>query len=148
MLSLGLGGELIVHFGDYEVVDGPGVDFIVFENPFELGNGQTFAEPAAIGVRQSDQQSFIEFPCDVGSDAGSATLKGCAGVAPVLANVATNCLSPSIAEEAGGDAFDLADIGVDSAQNIRVRDLGLGPLGVTTKGFDLDAIVLINYRLR
>ena len=45
----------------------------------------------------------------------------------------------------GGDAFDLADIGLTRARFVRVRDLQFSSLGQTTRGFDLDAIVLIHY---
>ena len=34
VLSLGHGGSITLAFTDNEIVDGPGPDFIVFENPF------------------------------------------------------------------------------------------------------------------
>ena len=34
VLSLGAGGEIVLGFGDRAIVDGPGPDFIVFENSF------------------------------------------------------------------------------------------------------------------
>src|ERR1019366_5543922 len=35
--SLGNGGSLVVSFDPNAIVDGPGIDFIVFENPFWIG---------------------------------------------------------------------------------------------------------------
>src|SRR5262245_7229907 len=37
VLSLGAAGEIVVGFGANAIVDGPGVDFIVFENAFYVG---------------------------------------------------------------------------------------------------------------
>ena len=34
VLSLGVGGEIVLAFVDVNIVDGPGVDFVVWENPF------------------------------------------------------------------------------------------------------------------
>ena len=42
--------------------------------------------------------------------------------------------------EAGGDAFDLADLGLESANFVRIVDSGANILG----GFDLDAVVIVH----
>ena len=42
--SLGLGGSIVLEFTDNVVVDGPGPDFTVFENPF-LVRGTTTGRP-------------------------------------------------------------------------------------------------------
>ena len=34
MLALGSGGEIVIEFADNAVIDGPGPDFLVFENAF------------------------------------------------------------------------------------------------------------------
>ena len=41
--------------------------------------------------------------------------------------------------QAGGDPFDLADLGVKQARYIRIKDAGVSSLGKDSKGFDLDA---------
>ena len=151
VLSLGAGGELVVHFGDYELVDGPGADFIVFENPFLQGPYQSYAEPAWVGLSVDDPEIFTEFQCDLTMHQGSAqqahwAYPGCAGVRPVLAGQLGTCIDSRDGAAAGGDPFDLAELGLSSARYLRLRDAGLSALGTTTRGFDLDAVVLINYR--
>lgn len=152
-LSLGVAGELTVSFGAYDIVDGPGPDFIVFENPFSLaGEYQSYAEPAfvALSDKGTETTDFLEFPCDLSQTQGDPTTMkwaypGCAGVKPVVANASENCIAPTDHQTAGGDAFDLADVGLSRARYLRLRDAGVSKMGSDTKGFDLDAIVLINF---
>ena len=156
VVSLGTKGELVVDFGPYDMVDGPGPDFIVFENPMLIG-GQPYtplAEPAHIGVSQAGTMAkdFVEFPCDLTKTKGDASSKtwpfpGCAGVRPVFAGP-DQCISPADPKTAGGDAFDLSQIGVKQARYLRIRDAGVSTLGTNSKGFDLDAVVLINFKKR
>jgi len=153
VLSLGVGGEIVVSFGDHDIVDGPGADFIVFENPFLVSPFNPFAEPARVAVSADLQpSSFVELPCDLSVTAGDPTTQswpypGCAGVHPVLAGP-TACVSAADPALAGGDAFDLADIGLKQARYLRITDAGLSKLGNTSKGFDLDAVVLIHHKKR
>ncbi len=152
VLSLGVGGELVVDFGPYDVVDGPGPDLIVFENPFLVGPYTPFAEPALVGLAASDPTSFSEFPCDLKATRGDPAkgtwpYPGCAGVRPVSAGAAS-CL-PLDPASAGGDAFDLASLGLARARYLRLRDAGVSSSGAAgSKGFDLDAVVLIHYEKR
>jgi DNA-binding beta-propeller fold protein YncE len=153
VLSLGAGGELVVHFGPYDIVDGPGADFIIFENPFLVGPYQPYAEPAVVGVRSDGASEFAEFPCDLSLASGDPAAQswpypGCAGVHPVLANVDENTIPPDEPALAGGDAFDLASLSLDRARHLRIRDAGQSQMGATTRGFDLDAVVLIHYEER
>lgn len=154
VLSLGSGGEIVVDFGHFEIVDGPGPDFIVFENPFLIAPFTPFAEPGVVAVSDDPSlENFVEFPCALDEPDGDPSAElwpypGCAGVRPVLANVQTNCIPPTDPVRAGGDAFDLATLGVEHARYVRVRDGGISNLGEETRGFDLDAIVLINFRQR
>ncbi len=154
LLSLGEGGEIVLAFGDHEIVDGPGPDFIVFENPFLTAPYQSYAEPAIVGLSATDTAaaSFVDFSCDLSVTKGDAqnqswAYPGCAGVKPVLANP-TNCIDPTDPTLAGGDAFDLADLGLSRARYVRIRDAGLSTMGTTSRGFDLDAVVLIHHALR
>jgi hypothetical protein len=152
VLSLGVGGELVVDFGDHEIVDGPGPDFVVFENPFLVGPYAPFAEPARVGLSESDPTSFLEIPCDLQAtrgDPAKATwpYPGCAGVRPVTFGPGS-CL-PLDPATSGGDAFDLASVGLKRARYLRLRDAGVSTSGATgSKGFDLDAVVLIHYEKR
>jgi hypothetical protein len=154
VLSLGSGGEIVVDFGDYDMVDGPGPDFIVFENPFLLAPYTPFAEPAVVGlgVTSADEKSFVDFPCDLSLTEPDVAnqrwpFPGCAGVKPVLARRV--CTAPIDPTATGGDAFDLADLGLKRARYLRLRDAGLSTMGSGgTRGFDLDAVVLIHYEKR
>ena len=141
-VSLGCGGELIVFFDDPIAVDGPGVDLIVFENPFT-----GFYEPAQLSVSE-DGVDWVAFDCD------PETLMGCAGAALVDALPGSG-LDPTDPAEAGGDHFDLADIGVERARYLRFTDVSdqyWSPMGMDwcdpgqggKAGFDLDAAAIVN----
>jgi hypothetical protein len=151
VLSLGSGGEIVVSFGDYEIVDGPGADFIVYENPFLVGPYQTYAEAATVSVATdfSASTSWKSFPCALNQAQGNEETKtwpfeGCAGVRPVLLNASEQCLDTKHVEQGGGDPFDLADLGLERARYVRIVDGKISALGQTTRGFDLDAILVIH----
>jgi hypothetical protein len=169
VFSLGLLGEVVVEFTDNVIVDGPGVDFTVFENPF-FGTGLfeivdvLFSEAGAVSVSQ-DGIDWFAFPCDM-QLADSPYYPGCAGVYPVLANGETDARHPSVPTEAppitsfigqvkgtipvpegsGGDSFDLADLGLGWVRYVRVEaaDHVAGPFGPDNAGFDLDAVSAVN----
>ena len=111
------------------------MDLLVFENAFT-----GWAEPGIVGVSE-DGVTWTEWPCAPGDAAGG--YPGCAGVAIVYAS-STNGVDATDPEAAGGDRFDLADIGVAQARYVRIRDSGVSPAGGTSTGFDLDAIALVN----
>jgi len=140
VLSLGTGGEIVVALDGAGIVDGPGPDFIVFENAFHAAGDplQPYAEPAAVAV-SDDGARWREYPC---ASAG-LPYAGCAGVSPVLSSPA-NGLDPTDPTVAGGDAFDLADVGLDHASFVRIRDLGGGLPGGSSAGFDLDAVASVH----
>lgn len=144
VLSLGCGGEITLYFDAPAIVDGPGPDFIVFENPIPVGSG-TFAEPARVLV-SADGLEWHAFPCD---PAGDATLLGCAGVGLVLTN-ADNNIDPTDPALAGGDAFDLASLGLDTVRYVRLLDVSVAYHGDRLwcggggGGFDLDAIAVVH----
>ena len=145
VVSLGDQGEIIVELGHY-VVDGPGPDFIVFENPFLIGGDPTnpFAEPGEVSVSE-DGKTWSTFPC-VGPfecDINGYPYGSCAGWHPIYSNP-DNGISPFDPVAAGGDVFDLADIGVKRAKFIRIRDMNRVCSGPPSAGFDLDAISIIN----
>lgn len=144
VLSLGQYGEIILDLGDCEVVDGPGVDLIVFENAFFIVGDPSnpFHEFAAVGV-SDDGVNFTEFTCDE----TAYPFDGCGGVLPVYSNT-SNGVSPFDIANAGGDHFDLATIGVNRARYVRITDLGDRVPGGTIAGFDLDAISVVNGELQ
>jgi hypothetical protein len=134
--SLGEGGSVVLGFVR-EIVDGEGPDFIVFENPFVPSGAseeEVYAELGTVSV-SADGESWSTFPCT----AVEYPFGSCAGWHPVLANAETNTLDPNDPAVAGGDAFDLADLGVPAARYVRVEDR------LDVEGtFDLDAIAVVN----
>jgi hypothetical protein len=163
VLSLGLGGSIVVEFRDNVVVDRPGPDFTVFENAFLTGGTQTglpFAEPGAVSV-SADGVRFFPFPCQA---TAAPYYPGCAGVYPVFADSAAEALVPSTAPIAslvgvpvgpactgfvppagsGGDAFDLSAVGLSAARFVRIDGGLLKPALEGKAGFDLDAIAAVH----
>ncbi len=135
VVKLGKGGSFVVAFGDNTIVDEPGPDFIVFTNPFDVGGDpmNPYAEVGTVGV-SDDGENWVDFPCT----ATSYPYGSCAGWHPVLANAQMNTIDPQDPSVAGGDAFDLADIGVKEARFIRIVDRNIPP-----GAFDLDAIAIV-----
>jgi len=134
VLSLGNRGEIVLEL-TLGVVDGPGVDLLVFENPFG-----GFEETGVVAVSE-DGQTWHEFPCDATNSTGG--YPGCAGVKPVSSSP-DNGISATDPAVAGGDGFDLATLGVARARFVRIRDSGANSYGFTSGGFDLDAIAVVN----
>jgi hypothetical protein len=141
VLSLGVGGSIVIGFGENDIVDGEGPDFIVFENPF-IGAGSLFMELGEVSVSE-DGTTWHTFPCDE-AGAGDAQYPGCAGWTPTL-RFDPQRVFPLDPELTGGDAFDLSDLGLSRARYVRIQDLGTQPGSANTGGFDLDAIGLIRY---
>lgn len=139
VLSLGRGGVIAVGFDGGVISNGPGADFLVFENPFAIGGDTThpFKELGEVSV-SDDGETWFTFVCT--QEAYPFT--GCAGWNPVLAG-SDPTIDPYNPAEAGGDAFDLADVGLESARFVRIRDISnAGDAG--TAGFDLDAVAIVH----
>ncbi len=147
VLSLGNGGSIVVAFEPNAIIDGPGADFIVFENPFWYGDPQrVYAEPGQVSV-SDDGVAWAPFPCTA-TNASGPPYGMCGGWSPVLSSP-SNGISPFDSTSAGGNAFDLHEIGVAHARFIRIVDQGGEPCpasgeGPITNGFDLDAISIVN----
>jgi hypothetical protein len=144
VVSLGNGGFVILEFADNAIVDGPGPDFLVFENGFGVSSPSKacdhenpYAELATVSVSE-DGVTWVDFPCTA-SEAPAGT---CAGWHVVYANADKNDIDATDPEVAGGDAFDLHDIGVERARLVRITDRVdlVGGNGV----FDLDAVAIVN----
>ena len=137
VVSLGNGGSIVLGFDGNGIVDGPGIDLVVFENAFDAGGG-TFAEAATVSV-SDDGQTWHAFPCE----ATEAPWGGCAGVTPVYLTASDVAADGSFdPATAGGDGFDLADLGVERARWVKITDRAdiEGFEGV----FDLDAVGIVN----
>ncbi|MFO0756599.1 MAG: hypothetical protein U0359_08920 [Byssovorax sp.] len=135
VVSLGDGGTVTLTFDGNAIVDGPGPDFLVFENAFDIGNDpmHPFAELGTVEV-SDDGVSFVAFPCT----AKAYPYGSCAGWHAVYGNLddGVDPLDPAVA---GGDPFDLADLGVHEARFVRITDRADMP-----GSFDLDAIAILH----
>ena len=137
VVSLGISGEVVLGFGDQRIIDGPGPDLVVWENPFWISGdpANPFAELGEVAVSE-DGETWVTFPCDPSREEGFDP--GCAGWRPRLEFDPCEVEATGI-EVLGGDPFDLADLGLESARFVRIRDLssdGSAP----SAGFDLDAV--------
>ncbi len=135
VLSLGCGGVIALGLTDIGLVDGEGPDLLVFENAFT-----GWIETGVVAVSE-DGENWLEWPCDAEDREGG--FPGCAGTQPVFAN-SDNGLDPTDPSVAGGDAFDLADLSLERARYVRVRDSGANPCSGESGGFDLDAIAVVH----
>jgi len=143
ILPLGIGGEIVLEFVGGVILNKPGNDFVVYENAFHYSLGKnirTYIEPAEISV-SLDGYTFYAFKFD------SLSLKGCAGVTPTSGEKFYSDIQKS-----GGDWFDLEQLGLDSIRFIKIKDVSViiknnsHPLyDATVNGFDLDAVVTINF---
>lgn len=140
VLSLGQGGVIVLELGTV-VEDGPGPDLLVFENPFVVATtGEVYGEPGEVAV-SDDGASFATFACAPAAPAPN----GCAGFGVVHAAV-DNGVDATDPEAAGGDAFDLADLGLARARYLRISDRGAEAgmsAAAPTAGFDLDAVAVV-----
>ncbi len=113
------GGSIILEFTDNLVVNGPGVDFTVFENVLYKGgvSENRFMEPAVIEVSQ-DGINFYRFPFDFVPHYNAegkinyynpySYAYGFAGINPVYSN--GSYPDPTDPSVSGGDSFDLDSI--------------------------------------
>ncbi len=146
VVSLGSHGEIMLSVEPNAIVDGEGPDFLVFENAFLAGGNPSnpYVELGEVSV-SDDGISWTAFPCA----AAGFPYAGCAGVHPVLSS-RDNAIPPTDPAQAGGDAFDLKELGVPRVRFIRIRDLGTVACSddpsarFPTGGFDLDAIAVIH----
>jgi len=157
------GGEMVIKF-DNLIRDVSGADFTVFENVFYLDGleNKRWMEPSVVYVSRNGEDwslfPFNYFPTSDLSNPGNY-LKGFAGVEPVFSNgVYPDPTNPAVS---GGDQFDLADVGLDWIQYVRLRSTGdrwltdpdgdevrhtaeMGALsGTGASGFDLDGLCAI-----
>lgn len=143
VVSLGVGGAIVLSFGDRAIVDGDGPDLVVFENPFEAAGGALlFGEPAAVSV-SADGETWHVFPCEAPGPEPN-TWPGCAGWRPVQP-FDPRALIPLDPAVCGGDPFDLADVGLREARFVRIVDQALDG-AAPTAGFDLDAVGAVHLR--
>ena len=172
VMSLGHGGRITLEFTDNAIVDGPGPDFIVFENPFfctavplsDADPYSVFAEPGIVEA-SDDGVDYRMFPYDPQALSQVSSLctdksllrqlTGLMGITPSFTGNWTvpddplvfDPLAPGGVSGHGGDAFDLATVGLSRARFVRITDPNL-PIGIpgSSEGLDLDSVVAIHAR--
>lgn len=140
LLTLGTGGDITLEFLANRIVDGPGPDFTVFENPVQpiSDPNQSFVDSAVVEVSENGT-TWTRFPIELVSQAANRlyfkdNYRGFAGVQPSLSS-STNGLSPFNPSVSGGDQFDLSDVGIPSARFVRIRDTGTTTVSPTLDKF-------------
>lgn len=148
VLSLGAGGEVVLGF-DRPIVDGPGADFVVFENSFWIRDNpdEVWAELGEVSVSE-DGETWHTFECSK-EPTKPGRWPGCAGWTPTK-SYDPQAVVPLDPEVTGGDAFDLADLGladlgVERVRYVRIRDmLDNTNSQAENVGFDLDAVGVVH----
>lgn len=168
--SLGVGGDLELAFA-VNLVDGPGADLLVAENPFITAVGQVYGELMFVEV-SSNGTDYARFPSRFfGGDGSSFAINsvgfvsGLAGQTPVYTHPNAPNIDPQDLVEAGGDAFDLADlrthplviagrVDLNAIARIRLVDVVSGQsidsrgrtiLDPSSGSADVDAVTLLNH---
>lgn len=142
VVSLGEGGEIVVSVAPNEIIDGPGPDFVVFENAFFVGGNpkKPYADLGEVSISE-DGVTWFTFPCT----AKEAPYGSCAGWHPVYSSP-INDVSPLDPANSGGDLYDIAESGMTKVRFIRIVDKSVGSCNeeVDNFGFDLDGVAVLH----
>ena len=128
--------HIVLRWSGRTVLNGPGADFAVFENPFEHSGG-LFIDPAIVYLSR-DGASWVPFPHEYLADdpseydADPALWDGFAGLTPVLLHEEDNPVDPQDPELAGGDHFDLDDLPTDDAEAAAISADGFSFLKIVS----------------
>lgn len=128
LTASGTNASMILEWKGKRVLNGSGIDFIVFENPFQYnGNASTVFMEAIIVEVSQDNISYCGFSPDytfspeTTYSTNPTYWKRFAGITPVLYNVETNPLSGNDLYDltkTGGDGFDLDNLSATNDYNI------------------------------
>lgn len=139
-IEAGVDDAIVLAWSGRRVVDGPGADFVVFENAFRYGDFGYFMDPVIVEL-SADGETWVTWPHDYLGAAGEycadpAAWSGFAGLAPVGLHAEHNPVDP-FAAAAGGDRFDLAAL-PDSGEAGRVRREGFVQVRLTSAAARVD----------
>ncbi len=121
---------IILSWSGRRVTNGPGADFVVFENPFRIsGSTSVFMEQMVVFLSRNGVD-WVPFPHDY--TAPNETVysnnpehwRGFAGVNPVMFHEENNPVDPFDPDSAGGDHFDLSDLPEDGGEAQAIREEG------------------------
>jgi len=134
----GVDNYIVMRWPEAQVLNGPGTDFVVFENAFAAGGqGQHFMDHAVVYLSR-DQQTWVPYPHDyLATDESiysplAPDWQGFAGVNPVLLNEEHNPVDPFDTLLAGGDPFDLAELPDDGGPAEAIKVYGFTYLKLVT----------------
>ena len=111
--------ELTLGWSGAWVTNGPGVDFVVFENGFQQSGTERFFMDLVIIEVSQDAETWVAFPHDYLAEdetryeALPQLWEGFAGRTPTRLNVDSNDVDPFDASASGGDGFDLETLPED-----------------------------------
>jgi cysteine-rich repeat protein len=134
----GVDNYIVIRWPGAQVLNGPGVDFVVFENAFASGSSTAHFMDHVVVYLSRDQQTWVSFPHDyLAADeslysALPGDWHGFAGVNPVLLNEDDNPVDPFEGALAGGDPFDLSDLPDDDGAAQEIKTLGFTFLKLVT----------------
>jgi PKD repeat protein len=149
LTTLPVAGYIEIQLRGVEVVDEPGSDFVIYENPFYAA-GDFFSraiDPATVQV-SPDGDTWYDYPVvenfayTVGAFTSDARhfVSGFVGVNAVYANPENNDI-PIGSSASGGDHFDLSAVGLSSIAAIRIVDVP-----ADAKTANIDAVALTHWR--
>jgi hypothetical protein len=130
------------------IINGNGIDFKVFENGFYVtGDKKRMSLDLGTVEVSKDGTNWLAFPVSYDKKEKKNSpigKKGFVGLTPVYTNIDNNFIKPNL-NEAGGDGFDLSDVGIkegESIKYIKVIDGGSSyPDGqIESNGIDIDGV--------
>ncbi len=112
------GSVIILEWSGRKVNNGSGIDFVVYENAFNYGDGTRFMEPIVVDVRDDISGNYCGFAANYTN--GDETVysndpslwTNFAGITPVLINQRNTLTEAQIFDTSvgGGDGFDLDNL--------------------------------------
>jgi hypothetical protein len=135
---------LVLSWGGHTVRNGPGADFVVFENAFRVsGSAAYFMDPVIVSVSR-DGEHWVDLPhAYLAPDRTRYSRdpehwQGFAGRTPVLLHEESHPVDPFDPIAAGGDAFDLDLLGNGEDEAGAVRREGFRFVRLTSAAIVID----------
>ena len=128
--KVGTDDMVVLSWSQGRVQNGPGTDFVVFENAFLISGGPNVFMDHVIVELSVDAEQWVTYPHDYLAEdetaysANPEDWQGFAGVTPVLLNEDTMRVDPFDAQLAGGDHFDLDNLTGDDPLSEQIREDG------------------------
>ena len=136
--KVGTDDIVVLSWSQGTVHNGPGTDFVIFENAFIVGNGPNVVMDHVIVELSLDGQQWVTFPHDYTAEdetvysANPEHWQGFAGINPVLLNEESMRVDPFDAALAGGDHFDLDDLDGDDPLAAHIQSNGFARMRLVT----------------